>query len=110
MKLPNRERAIVSPDKLIKYLLNPDHKKGGTKAHVLASAGYTTENWRQLENDLRQYHLTADVSESKQTAYGVSYEIRAPLQSPNGRTLIVRSIWQIDKGTTDPRFITLFPD
>lgn len=110
MKLPNRERAIVSPDKLIKYLLNPNHKRGGTKARVLASAGYTIDNWQQLEDDLRQYHLTVDISESKQTEYGISYEIRAPLQTPSGLTLIVKSIWQIDEGTDNPRFITLFPD
>lgn len=77
---------------------------------MLASAGYTLGNWQQLEADLRQSHLSADVDESRQVAYGMRYEIRAPLQTPNGRTLIVRSIWQIDMGSDDPRLITLFPD
>ncbi|MGH7450629.1 MAG: DUF6883 domain-containing protein [bacterium] len=40
----------------------------------------------------------------------LSYEIRAPLQTPSGRTLIVRTIWQIDEGTDVPRLITLVPD
>lgn len=31
MKLPNRENAMIEPNKLIDYLLNPYHKRGGIK-------------------------------------------------------------------------------
>ncbi|HET7088347.1 MAG TPA: hypothetical protein VFL17_06825 [Anaerolineae bacterium] len=40
MKLPNRERAVISPSKLIEYLLNVEHERGGTKARLLAEFGY----------------------------------------------------------------------
>ena len=32
MKLPNRERAIIAHDKIIEYLLNEEHKRGGAQA------------------------------------------------------------------------------
>jgi hypothetical protein len=96
MKLPERDRAVIASDKLIQYLLNPSHKRGGAKARLLALFGYRTDNWQQLEADIRAYHLDADVSEVKPTLYGLSYEIRAPLQTPSGRALMVRTIWQID--------------
>ena len=32
MKLPNPERAVIEPAKLIQYLLNTEHKRGGHKA------------------------------------------------------------------------------
>lgn len=110
MKIPNRSNAIIQPDKLRDYLLDVAHKRGKSKAALLLSFGYTPENWRVLENDLRQYHLTAEVMAVRETLYGTRYEVQAMLVTPIGRPLRVRSIWQIDAGTDYPRFITLFPD
>ena len=110
MKLPNRERAVIAPEKLVEYLLNTRHKRGGTKARLLAQFGYRADNWQQLDLDIRLYHLNAEVDAVKQTMYGIRYEIRAPLQTPGGRALVVRTVWQIDDGTDFPRLITLVPD
>jgi hypothetical protein len=110
MKLPNRERAVIAADKLIEYLLNVEHKRGGTKARLLGQFGYARESWQKLETDIRLYHLDAEVDVVRLALYGLRYEIRAPLQTPSGRLLVVRTIWQIDEGTDFPRLITLFPD
>jgi hypothetical protein len=40
MRLPNRERAVIAPDKLTDYLLNIEHERGGAKARLLAEFGY----------------------------------------------------------------------
>ena len=92
------------------YLLDAEHKRGKSKAALLRLFGYTPENWQVLETDLRQYHLMADVMTVRETAYGNRYEVRAFLHTPDGRSLMVRTIWQIDTGTAYPRFITLFLD
>ena len=110
MKLPNPERAVIAPDKLVQYLLNTEHKRGGHKARVLLDFGYHFDNWQQLQSDLRRFHLPVDVEVERQTPYGTRYEIRAPLQTPSGRMLMVKTVWQIDEGTDFPRLITLFPD
>jgi len=110
MKIPNAERAIIGQEKITLYLLNTEHRRGGSKAALLVSFGYTVDDWSRLADDLRLYHLTADITIVRETPYGTRYEIRASLDTPNGRSLTVRSIWQIDIGTDYPRFITLFPD
>jgi hypothetical protein len=110
MKLPNSERAVIASEKLVDYLLNTEHKRGGAKARLLTQFGYRAENWQQLEADIRLYHCNAEVDVERQTMYGIRYEIRASLQIPSGRALIVRTIWQIDEGTDFPRLITLVPD
>ncbi|RIK15444.1 MAG: hypothetical protein DCC52_18700 [Chloroflexi bacterium] len=110
MKLPNREKAVIAPDKLTDYLLNVEHKRGATKARLLIQFGYNSANWQQLDADIRLYHLNTEVDLVKQTVYGMRYEIRASLQTPSGRALMVRTIWQIDQGADVPRLITLFPD
>jgi hypothetical protein len=110
MKIPNAESAIISQEKIRQYLLNTEHRRGGSKAALLLSFGYTSDNWTRLADDLRIYHLTGDVTVVRETPYGTRYEIRAPLITPIGRSLTVYSIWQIDTGTDYPRLITLFPD
>ena len=110
MKLPNAERAVIAPDKLVHYLLNTEHKRGGHKARVLRDFGYDATLWQQLQTDIRRSHLDADVEVVRQTLYGTHYEIHAPLYTPSGRVLMVKTIWQIDEGMDFPRFIPLFPD
>lgn len=110
MKIPNADEAIIEEQKLTSYLLNAEHRRGGSKAALLIAFGYDPLYWQRLADDLRQYHLSADIDLVRDTAYGARYEIRAALLSPSGRALIVRSIWQIDVGTLVPRLITLYPD
>ena len=110
MKIPNSDRAIIETSKLTEYLLNIEHKRGGTKAKLLIQCGYSQENWQQLETDIRDAHLSADVDVVKDTGYGMRYEISAYLSTPVGRPLLVRTVWQIDRGTDFPRLITLIPD
>lgn len=110
MKLPNRERAVIAPEKLVTYILNIEHRRGGTKARLLAQFGYNATEPERLELDIRRYHLDVDVAIARQTEYGIRYEISAPLQTPIRRSLKVRTIWQIDQGTDFPRLITLVPD
>lgn len=61
MKLPNAENAVISEDKLVGYLLDLGHRRGGSKANLLYSLGYDALHWEVLEHDLRLQHLTADV-------------------------------------------------
>jgi hypothetical protein len=110
MKILNRDRAVIEPRKLINYLLDPEHNRGGSKATLLIQFGYSQENWQQLERDLYDFHLSSDVDIVKETRYGLRYEISAALPIPIGRSLLVRTVWQIDKGTDFPRLITLIPD
>lgn len=110
MKVPNRERAVIARDKLTDYLLNVGHRRGGPKARVLTQFGYRPESWEQLAQDIRTHHLESDVEVERNTPYGIRYEIQAPLWTPSGRNLMVRTVWQIDEGTDFPRLITLFPD
>jgi hypothetical protein len=110
VKIPNADHAIIEQQKLVDYLLNTEHRRGGSKAALLALFGYSTANWERLAADLRDTHLSADVTIERTTPYGQRYEIRAPLATPSGRLLMISSIWQIDQGTDRPRLITLYPD
>ena len=109
-RVPNADRAVIATDKLRDYLLNLDHRRGGSKARLLHAFGYRAEDWRRLEEDLRQQHLPEEADCTSDTDYGVRYEIVADIETPRGRSLRVRSIWQIDTGTDTPRLITIVPE
>jgi hypothetical protein len=110
MRIPNADSAIIEEQKIVQYLLNTDHRRGGSKAALLQQFGYSHATWQRLADDLRRDHLTRGIDLTRMTEYGVRYEIRAVLQTPSGRPLTVRSVWQIDVGTVSPRLITLYPD
>jgi hypothetical protein len=109
MQLPNRALATIAQEKLTEYLLNTRHKRGGTKARLLAQFGYTIQNWRRLEADIRS-GFDAEVDLVRPTEYEMRYEVRMTLQTPRGTLLTVRTIWQIDNARKVPRLITLYPD
>lgn len=109
MKLPNAHVARIDPSKLCDYVLNVEHKRGGSKAQLLALFGYTPINWQDLEVEIRR-HLGEDVNVFRKSDYGDRYEVRMQIDTPVGRPLFIRTIWQIDVGTAYPRLITLFPD
>ncbi len=101
------EAAFIAPQKLLNYLLIP--RPEDDKSKFLASAGYTSDNWRILERDLREQILPLEVGEVEQTKHGVVYEIRGELKGPNGRILTVTTIWMKEASTGQTKFITLYP-
>lgn len=100
--------AIISEAKLTKYLLVLLPKDD--KSQFLAQAGYTIENWQQLEQDLREQILPLEAIQITETEFGVKYRIRGSLIGPNGTTIQVITIWIIDSLDRQTKFVTLFPD
>lgn len=64
MHLPNADLAVVEREKIIEYLLNPEHPDNGGKAAFFASLGFSHANSHGFANALRKLALTAEVDES----------------------------------------------
>ena len=97
--------AVIVKVKLTEYLLVQLAKDD--KSQFLDKAGYTIENWQQLERDLREQILSLEAIPIVETQYGQKYAITGNLSSPSGITIRVKTIW-IDTGEVT-RFVTLFP-
>ncbi len=65
MKIPNSDQAIIEESKITTYLLNPEHKKGGSKAKILLKCGYSLNKWQKLELDIRNFHLSKDFNKNE---------------------------------------------
>lgn len=107
MRLPNADRAVITEGKIRNYLLAHGHASGDSKAEFFATLGYTQENWRELEDALREQHLIKDVSETEDRRWGTYFVIVGPVHGP-ARMRIVRSVWIIDEGEDTPRLVTAY--
>ena len=105
MRLP--PHSLIAPSKLHSYLLK--WRRRNDKSGWLARAGYTQENWRLLEHDLRTQLLPLSAKPIDSTEYGQMYEIKGNLIGPNGVALRVCSVWITEKETKQTKFVTLYP-
>ena len=109
MELPNRHLAYVPGEKITHYLLDVDHPKGKGKARAFRGRGYDESNVSVFIRDLLHVAQTNPVSEVHQFPNGVHYVVYGVIQTPDGRLMLVRTIWRIDTGQYIPRFISAYP-
>jgi len=67
LHIPNAERAVIEPAKLHEYLLSRTHPVGRFKAAFFLALGYSSEDWSQLEADLRSQHLSHEATAEEPT-------------------------------------------
>lgn len=102
------KQAIISQEKITNYLLT--EKKKNDKSKWLARAGYTLDNWKILENDLRNQILTSEARPKERTNYGQIFEIKGELLGPANIKLAVTTIWIIEHRTEITKFVTMYPN
>jgi len=109
VKLPNAHLATVQEQKITRYLLNPAHPAGGSKALFFLRFGFAAADWRRFAQALLRHARENEVAETQETRYGQRYVVDGPLTTPEGAVLNVRSAWHISMGGEVPRFITAHP-
>ncbi len=109
MTLPSAHLAVVEHDKIVEYLLNREHRYGGSKARFFAEFGFAIVAWETLAEALCAHGQSHDVARWRETGFGPRYEVEGELVTPDGRRPRVRSVWQVDKGEIAPRLITAYP-
>jgi len=96
-KLPNAHLAFVAPAKLAFYLLDPNHEEGGPKSKLLEAIGFDRTRPEEVEAALLVHGGAHEATEIA-TPYGMKYHVDGALISPDGRSIRVRTVWQIDTG------------
>jgi hypothetical protein len=109
MQLPNAERAIVSEEKAVDYLLNSLHPEGASKAKFFQSLGFDIIKWRLLADELKNLAIDSSVVSYLESVHGQKYIIEGAIETPCGRRPSVRTVWIVDLGETIPRLVTAYP-
>jgi hypothetical protein len=109
MKLPNVDAAVVEEQKIVAYLLNPNHPDGASKAKFFSDFGFRIDQWQELAEALRELAQASPVVKMVETPHGEKYIVDGILKTPNGASPSVRTVWIIDSGSQAPRLVTAFP-
>ncbi len=108
MRLPNAGACRVAPEKVTRYLLDPDHSRGASKAAFFQRFGFTTASWRDLADALREHAARQPVAKVVDTAYGRRFLLQCRLTSPDGRDPCVVTVWQLGPDG-EPFLVTAYP-
>ena len=107
--VPNAGNAVIDPQKVTGYALNPDHPVGGNKAVVFDSAlGYNQTNAGDLIAKVQKGVTQNPATLGKADQFGQRYTVDMPITGPNGNTVTVRTGWILDPGSTVPRLTTIY--
>lgn len=109
MPIPRSEDAFVPVDKCTGYLLNANHPEGGSKARWFESIGYRLDDPLRLETDLLELVRHSDDFAIEQSSFGVKYEVRGTITSPQGVPANIVTVWIQEPGTQGPRLVTAVP-
>jgi hypothetical protein len=109
MKLPNANKALVVPEKIVDYLLNPAHPDNGGKADFFTRLGFHRKQWEILATALQALAQTAEVTRVSESPHGKKYVIVGQIETPSGKTAQVQTIWIVDKGLNEARLVTAYP-
>lgn len=109
MKVPHADKAEVPEPKIRRYLLDPAHPAGGSKARFFHQFGFAAHPWEHMARRLRQHVVENEVVDVRHKEHGISYTVDGPMEAPDGSRLQVRSVWFIETDTETPRFVTAHP-
>ncbi len=109
MKLPFADEAEVPGEKIVLYLLNPEHRAGKGKARFFASRGFAADNWEKLADTLRQHARDHEITKEEATPLGVRFVVEGDMTMPDGAVAGVRAVWFIERGERAPRLVTAYP-
>ncbi len=108
MKLPNGERAVIDPRKLLGYSLDPEHDEGQHKARLFESLlGINRQNARLLLDAVEKTAMTGEAVIGKVDQYGQRYTVDSAFTGPGGAATI-RMAWIVRPGEDFLRLVTCY--
>lgn len=109
MKLPNVANAVVSPTKVIEYLLSSTHRDGQHKSRFFSQFGHSQDNWQLLAEALLEHPKAHEIAKVEPAAFGTRFVVEGIMKMPDGRPVELRTVWYIREEEDFPRFVTAYP-
>lgn len=107
---PDFTTPEIDERKITSYAMNPDHPVGKNKYRVINSAtGLDVGDAALIGEQIRTGVREGSPMLGKADQYGQRWSVDIPLTGPKG-TIMVRTAWMLETGSTTPRLITIsFP-
>ena len=106
--VPGAEKAMIHPDKLRRYALDPDSEVGAHKARVFAAVlGFTQENAEDLEQQLLRGLPDVSAVRGELDKHGQRYKADVAVTGPGGSG-VVRTAWIVENEEVPPRLTSAY--
>jgi hypothetical protein len=107
---PDFSKPEIDSRKIAGYAMNPDHPVGRNKYRVINSTtGLDVGDAANIEEQIRSGVREGVPMFGKADQYGQRWSVDVPLSGPKG-SIIVRTAWMLEEGSSTPRLITIsFP-
>src|SRR6266849_1937333 len=109
MKLPHASVAVVDREKITEYLLNREHPDNGGKADFFIALGFSIDKWTTFAEALQRLAIASDISLSMESPHGKKYIVDGEIETPIGKSRIVRTVWIVNAGESIARLVTAYP-
>lgn len=105
-RLPNYKKAVIDQRKTGNYLLNPTKSNG--KSTFFNSIGYNMKNTDRFEKDIREGLESNKAISYNNDKFG-NKAFQVDMLLGIDKKAMVTTAWRIDKGKSEPRFISAYP-
>jgi len=109
VRLPQGAEPLVPKAKIVEYLLAEDHPIGGRKAGFFSRFGFAIERWEDLAAALKRHGVANPIARTIETEFGTLILVEGPIETPDGRSPWIRSVWVHQQGQVVPRLATAYP-
>jgi len=105
----DQEHLKIPVEKLLKYILNNEHKEGKHKAYLFQQLlGINSSQWRYLAYQLINESNRAEILQLEVTQYGIKYVTIVEVIGLNGRKITVKAAWIVSENTS--KLVTAYPE
>lgn len=98
----------VSERKVRGYLLNIDHRDGGSKARFFLARGFSEARWQLFRQALSDHPVYNPIAATEPTPFGSKLTVRCRIRTPDGMDPCIRTVWMVGPGE-QPRLVTAYP-
>ncbi len=106
---PRPTTYVIDALKITRYLLDLQSKRGASKAKFFLGWGFDRNDPGGFTVAIVSHAKCSPLVDVVQTPYGQTLVYEGPVQSPNGATPSIYSVWQIATGSAEARLITAYP-
>jgi hypothetical protein len=107
--IPNVDDLQVDREKVEQYLLAATHPDGSSKAEFFSCFGFSPVQWRELADALRNHGINGKVVRTVESSYGTRYAVDGPMEAPDRRNPLIRTVWLVGRNSRTARLITAYP-
>jgi len=105
-RLPHGDEAILDIRKIEDYCLSPSHPRGRHKARVFREAlGLQRSDGVWLRGALLEAARSSEASQISIDPWGTHWRLDVTVRRQE-RSAVVRTIWIVRTGESEPRFVT----